>query len=316
MEAAQLANVEQQLLAAVFRLVEQVAPLDTPVLLLGEPGTSQEIVARAIHSRSARHKRPLIRVNCAALPAAVMEAELFGRERGSGDGGRQIGRFEMAHRGTIFLEEIGALPLNQQDRLLRVMRYGEFKRQRCPRAIPVDVRILAASNRHLEEEVRNGRFREDLFRLLSVLTITIPPLAQRKQDIPRLVEFFVAKFNGKYGKQVGPLPEGIQNVLQEYPWPGNLLELESVIERAVITTPEEAVQDLNRRENSRGRRGEAGLEAQARGVSEHDRIVEVLGKTGGRIEGKNGAAEFLGLHPSTLRGRMRKYGILRRPPRV
>ena len=238
--------------AYVFFRIDQVAPQDTTVLLLGETGSGKGMVARAIHRRSSRKDRPMITVNCTALPANLIESELFGREKGAFTGAhaRQMGRFELANGGTIFLDEIGEMPLELQVKLLRVLQDGEFERLGSPRTIKVDVRIIAASNRNLEQEIKAGRFREDLFYRLSVFPITIPPLRQRKEDIPLLVNHFVAKFNKKTGKQITSVSKETLNALHEYHWPGNVRELESVIERAVITSPGNALQILDRFEPS------------------------------------------------------------------
>jgi formate hydrogenlyase transcriptional activator len=297
----------------VFFRVEQVAPQDATVLLLGETGTGKGLIARAIHTRSSRKDRPMITVNCTALPANLIESELFGREKGAFTGAdtRQIGRFELADGGTIFLDEIGEMPLELQSKLLRVIQDGEFERLGSPRTIKIDVRIIAASNRNLEEEIRNGRFREDLFYRLNVFPITIPPLRQRKEDIPLLVNYFVAKFNKKMGKKIDAVTKDTLNALQEYHWPGNVRELESVIERAVITSQGTKLQVLDRFDTF-GKPGEtAGQDVKALAELERDHIFQVLQQTGWRIEGKNGAAVLLGLNPSTLRARMRKYGIFR-----
>ncbi len=219
-------------LEQVFCKVEQVAPQDTTVLLLGETGTGKGVVARAIHSRSARKDRPMITVDCTALPANLIESELFGREKGAftGSDARQIGRFELADDGTIFLDEIGEMPMELQTKLLRVIQDGEFERLGGPKTIKVNVRIIASTNRNLEKEIRKGRFREDLFYRLNVFPITIPPIRQRKEDIPLLVDYFVAKFNKKTGKKIETVSKDTLNVLQEYDWPGNVRELESIIE--------------------------------------------------------------------------------------
>jgi len=297
----------------VFFRVEQVAPMDATVLLLGETGTGKGVIARAIHNRSSRKDRPLMTVNCTTLPAALVESELFGRERGAftGSDTRQIGRFELADGGTIFLDEIGDMPLELQSKLLRVVQDGEFERLGSPRTIKTNVRIIAATNRNLEEEVRNGKFREDLFYRLNVFPITMPPLRQRKEDIALLVNHFVAKFNKKMGKNIETVSKDTLNVLQEYHWPGNVRELESVIERAVITTQGSALQVLDRFDTvaMTGDPPEGKVKVMAK--MEHDHIHQVLQKTGWRIEGKNGAAVILGLNASTLRGRMRKHGIRR-----
>jgi transcriptional regulator with GAF, ATPase, and Fis domain len=297
----------------VFFRIEQVAPQDTTVLLLGETGTGKGVVARAIHSSSARKDRPMITVNCTAMPANLIESELFGREKGAftGANARQMGRFELADGGTIFLDEIGEMPLELQSKLLRVIQDGEFERLGSPRTIKVKVRIIAASNRNLEEEIKSGRFREDLFYRLNVFPITIPPLRQRKEDIPLLVNHFIAKFNKKIGRKIDAVSKETMNALQEYHWPGNVRELESVIERAVITSQGAALQVLDRFDTYRKTGEHSGEEVKGLADLEQDHILQVLQKTGWRIEGKNGAAVLLDLNPSTLRARMRKYGIRR-----
>lgn len=295
----------------VFFRVEQVAPQDATVLLLGETGTGKGLVARAIHRRSARKDRPMITVNCTALPANLIESELFGREKGAFTGAhaRQMGRFELADGGTIFLDEIGEMPLELQCKLLRVIQDGEFERLGSPRTVKVDVRIIAASNRDLQEEIRAGRFREDLFYRLNVFPITIPPLRQRKEDIPLLIRYFVAKYNKKIGRKIETVSNETLSALQEYHWPGNVRELENVIERAVITSQGSVLQVLDRFDAFR--KPEEEQELKPLGDLERDHIVQMLRKTSWRIEGPKGAALLLGLNPSTLRARMRKYGIRR-----
>jgi transcriptional regulator with GAF, ATPase, and Fis domain len=247
------------------------------------------------------------------MPANLIESELFGREKGAftGADARQMGRFELADHGTIFLDEIGEMPLELQSKLLRVIQDGEFERLGSPRTIKVNVRIIAASNRNLEEEIRNGRFREDLFYRLNVFPITIPPLRQRKEDIPLLVNHFVAKFNKKIGKKIETVSKETLNTLKEYHWPGNVRELESVIERALITSQGTALQVLDRFDTYRTTGEQSGEDVKALAKHELDHIVQVLQKTGWRIEGENGAAKLLGINPSTLRARMRKYGLRR-----
>jgi DNA-binding NtrC family response regulator len=304
---------QSKILSCVFSQVEQVAPMNATVLLLGETGTGKGVVARAIHSSSSRKNRPLITVNCTTLPATLVESELFGRERGAftGSDARQIGRFELADGGTIFLDEIGEMPLELQCKLLRVIQDGEFERLGSPRTIKTNVRIIAATNRNLTEEVKNGKFREDLYYRLNVFPITMPPLRQRREDIPLLVNHFVTKFNHKIGKKIETVTKDTLNILQEYHWPGNVRELESVIERAVIVSRGNALQVLDRFDTFRKPEEDSGQEIKALVELEHDHVLQVLQKTGWRIEGKNGAAILLGLNASTLRARMRKYGIAR-----
>lgn len=301
-------------LEQVFHLIEQVARMNATVLLLGETGTGKGVIARAIHSLSARKSRAMVTVNCTSLPANLIESELFGRERGAftGSNARQIGRFELADGGTVFLDEIGEMPLELQSKLLRVIQDGEFERLGSPRTIKIDVRIIAASNRNLEEEIKLGRFREDLFYRLNVFPITIPPLRQRKDDIPLLVQFFINKFNKKIGKKISSVTNDTLNILQDYHWPGNIRELESVIERAVILSQGPVLQVLdqfNTFRNDAGKYEEGDIRALADLEQHH--ILQVLNKTAWRIEGKHGAAKLLGLNPSTLRARMRKHGIAR-----
>ena len=300
-------------LEQVFVMVEQVAPQDATVLLLGETGTGKGVVARAIHNRSARRDRPLVTVDCTALPANLIESELFGREKGAftGSDARQMGRFELADGGTMLLDEIGEMPMELQAKLLRVIEDGEFERLGSPRTIKVDVRIIAATNRRLQDEIGKGRFRQDLFYRLNVFPITIPPLRQRKEDIPLLVNYFVDKFNKKIGRTFDNVEQATLHALHEYHWPGNVRELENVIERAVISSQGATLRVLDRFETSRPAEEDPGQDVKALGEMERDYIIQVLQKTGWRIEGKSGAAVIIGLNPSTLRGRMRKFDIRR-----
>jgi len=304
---------QSTVLSTVFLRVEQVASMNATVLLLGETGTGKGVVARAIHSSSARKSRPMITVNCAALPMSLIESELFGRERGAFTGAheRQIGRFELADGGTIFLDEIGELPLELQSKLHRFIQDGELERLGSPRTIKIDVRIIAATNRDLKEEIRAGRFREDLYYRLNVFPITMPPLRERKEDIPLLVNHFVTKFNKKIGKKIESVSKETVNLLQEYHWPGNVRELESIIERAVITSQGTALQVLDLLDTARSGDDLMGQEVKALVTMERDHILQVLRKTGWRISGVNGAALLLGLNPSTLRARIKRLGIVR-----
>ena len=227
-----------QALKYVLFKVEQVAPTDSTVLILGETGTGKEHVARAIHAASARQNRPLVKIDCAAPTPRLVESELFGHERGAfADArARQVGRFEMAHRGTLFLGEVGELPPDLQPKLLRVLEAGKFERLGGTRTLKADVRVIAATSRDLKREVERGRFRADLWHRLNVYPITVPPLRRRKDDIPLLIDFFVNQFNRKVGKAIRSVPPDAMRALRDYEWPGNVRELAGVIERAVIVT--------------------------------------------------------------------------------
>jgi formate hydrogenlyase transcriptional activator len=294
--------------------VERVAGTDTTVLLLGETGTGKELIARAIHRHSARKDRPLIKVNCAALPPTLIESELFGHEKGAFTGAlaRKMGRFELADAGTIFLDEIGELPLDLQAKLLRVLQDGAFERLGSVQTTTVDVRVIAATNRNLVQQVAAGHFREDLYYRLNVFPVTLPPLRERREDIPLLVWYFVAKCQGKLGKPIERIPERAMTALMAYHWPGNIRELANVIERAMILSPgttlvvDEAL-------------GSSDLSDSIIPPTQHLEEVErahilaVLNACQWRIKGAGQAAERLGLHPSTLYSRMRKLGIERTP---
>jgi PAS domain S-box-containing protein len=294
----------------VLYRAEQVAPINTTVLILGETGTGKELIAAAIHYLSPRRKLPLVTVNCAAIPENLLESELFGREKGAFTGAetKQIGRFEVADGSTLCLDEIGELPLTMQAKLLRIIQHGEFERLGSPKTIKVDVRVVATTNRNLEEEIAAGRFRKDLFYRLNVFPITLPPLRQRKEDIPLLVECFVNRYARKVGKNITSIPKETMRVLQDYAWPGNIRELESIIERAVIISPGPGLQLMDRLDISLPSVPSAGGTIKE---MERQHILKVLSETGWRIEGNKGAAGILGLHPSTLRARMHKLGIVR-----
>jgi formate hydrogenlyase transcriptional activator len=294
---------------ALYR-AEQVAPANTTVLILGETGVGKELIAFAIHDMSPRKDRPLITVNCAALPGNLIESELFGREKGAFTGAdiRQIGRFEIANGSTLCLDEIGELPLELQAKLLRVIQHNEFERLGSSHTIKVDVRIIATTNRNLEEEVRKGRFRQDLYYRLNVFPITVPPLRQRKDDIPLMVQTFMERYSRKMGKQITSIQKETLKALQDYPWPGNVRELESIIERAVILCPGPVLHLADKLEIS-----SPPLSSAVRTLEETERnqILKILSETRWHIEGKDGAAAILGLNPSTLRARMHKLGIVR-----
>jgi PAS domain S-box-containing protein len=291
--------------------ITQVAPTDTTVLITGETGTGKELVARAIHSSSSRKDRPLIKVNCGALAPSLIESELFGHEKGSFTGAitRKLGRFELANGGTIFLDEIGELPLELQVKLLRVIQENEFERLGGTKTIKVDVRIIAATNRNLKQEVDNGRFREDLWYRLNVYPITVPPLRQRREDIPLLIEHFANGYAKKFGKHITSVSPRALQTLQSHSWPGNVRELANAIERAVIHAKGSVLHSVGRFEEPSE---EPPFLAKTLEEVEREYILRTLENTGWRIEGPNGAANILGLNPSTLRTRMVKLGIQRR----
>ena len=298
--------------------VQQVAPTDSTVLLLGESGTGKELFARAIHDRSPRRQRALVRVNCAALPAGLIESELFGHEKGAFTGAvaTRPGRFELADGATIFLDEVGDLPLDLQGRLLRVLQEGEFERVGSSRTRHVDVRVVAATNHDLEAAVKDGRFRTDLYYRLSVFPIVLPPLRDRPEDIPQLVWGFITAKQRRLGRRIEQVPAAVMEALQRHDWPGNVRELQNVVEQAMIRSTGAAVQ-LD--EGFRGTRRAPGAGASARMLADVERahIEAVLAECGWRINGPGNAAERLGLHPNTLRFRMKKLGIARprRPAR-
>ena len=293
----------------VLGQAEQAAPTESTVLLLGETGTGKELLARTIHNLSSRKKRTLITINCAALPPTLIEGELFGREKGAYTGAltRMAGRFEVADGSTLFLDEVGEFPLDLQAKLLRVIEKGRFERLGSNQTRQVDVRIIAATNRNLSQEVAAGRFRSDLFYRLSVFPITIPPLRERREDIPPLVWEFIRQNEKKLGKRVNRIPDRNMEALKRYAWPGNARELRNVIEHAMIISSG-GILDVHPPDwNSDDGPAAATLE-------EVDRrhILNVLTRTGWRVSGKNGAAEILGLKRTTLQAKMKKLGI--KPP--
>jgi len=292
----------------VLYKVEQIAGNDTIVLVLGETGTGKELVARAIHGLSLRNNRALVKVNCATLPANLIESELFGHEKGAFTGAqsRHLGRFEVANGATLFLDEIGELPMELQSKLLRVLQDGEFERLGSSNTIKVNVRIIAATNRNLEEEVRKGRFREDLWYRLNIFPITMPPLRDRMEDVPLLVEFYIKKISKRMGKTIEMIPASVMNALQYYHWPGNVRELENVLERAVINSSGPKLRLFDElKKPSKG----LSISSKTLEAVERDYIVQTLEQTHWKVGGKDSAAEILGLDRSTLRARMRRLDI-------
>jgi formate hydrogenlyase transcriptional activator len=322
-------------LMKVLEKVKQVAPTDATVLLWGETGTGKELFARALHSASRRRDRPLIKVNCAALPTGLVESELFGHERGAFSGAiqRRVGRFELASGGTIFLDEIGEVPLEVQVKLLRVLQEHEFERVGGNTPIKTDVRVIAATNRDLKQAVREGKFREDLYYRLNVFPIDLPPLRERAGDIPLLVQFLIKKFAARIGKRIEGVSAETMERLGRYPWPGNVRELENILERAVILTRGPLLEVEP--EVLAGAAPAPGGPAFAAGAARHEgppappargrvrgrlealereHILAVLEETDWVIEGDRGAARILQIHPNTLRSRLKKLGIRRSSP--
>ena len=318
---------ESKALRRVLQQAEQVAKLNTTVLILGETGTGKELLAHAIHNLSPRGKQALVKINCAALPPSLIESELFGHEKGAFTGAdvQRTGRFEIANGGTIFLDEVGELPLDLQAKLLRVIEEGEFEHVGSSRTVNVDVRVITATNRNLADAVREGKFRSDLFYRLSVFPITLPPLRERKEDIPILTKHLVKQLGSKLGKEIEAIPKDTMLALKNYPWPGNIRELRNVIERAIIITPGSELRLIDSLESvaleaepeaaaGRFEMPESDSENDTLEQSEYKLILRTLRKAHWRVEGPRGAAMLLKIHPSTLRSRMKKLGISR--PRV
>jgi formate hydrogenlyase transcriptional activator len=296
---------------SVLEEIGQVAQTDSTVLLLGETGTGKEVLAQAIHNASSRKDRPMIKVNCAALPASLIESELFGREKGAFTGAlaRQAGRFEIADGSTIFLDEVGELPLELQPKLLRVLQEGEFERLGGSKTIKVDARVIAATNRPLAQAVSEGKFRQDLFYRLDVFPVEVPPLRERREDIPLLSWTFVKEFSNSMGKAIDAIADDSMAALLAYAWPGNIRELRNVIERAMI---------LTRGSTLHIKLGHPTLRPQtvhAAGTleeAEREHILRALERCGWRIRGPNAAAELLGVKPTTLESRIKKLGLVQR----
>jgi transcriptional regulator with GAF, ATPase, and Fis domain len=308
-------------LLAALRHVEQVASTDSTVLILGETGTGKELIARAVHSRSARRDRPLVKVNCSAISAGLVESELFGHVKGAFTGAleRRIGRFELADGGTIFLDEVGDLPLETQVKLLRVLQEREFEPVGSNRTLRVNVRVIAATNRTLERAVAEGRFRPDLFYRLNVFPVRVPPLRDRRGDIPQLVMFFLARFAKEFGKPVEVVSQPTMERLVGYDWPGNVRELQNIIERAAVLSSGRVLElgpdllPLGRPVGAAPGSGEPGDRAVTLEEMERRHVREALERSRWVIEGPAGAARALGLHPNTLRSRMTRLGVTRPP---
>jgi PAS domain S-box-containing protein len=300
-----------QTLEAVLKRVARVARTDSTVLITGETGTGKELVARAIHRRSARRGRAFVTLNCAAVPRELIASELFGHEKGAFTGAtqRRVGRFELAHGGTIFLDEIGELPMETQVALLRVLQEREFERVGGSAAIRVDVRVIAATNRHLETAIDAGTFRSDLFYRLNVFPITVPPLRERVDDIPVLVEYFVDRYARKAGKTIRRVNKRTLERLQSYPWPGNVRELQNVIERSVIVSDtDEFTVDDSWLSTAPAVESSDALSSSLAG-HEKTIIEDALRASGGRVFGPSGAAVRLGIARSTLESKIRALGI-------
>jgi formate hydrogenlyase transcriptional activator len=312
-------------LLALLQKVERVAGTDATVLVCGETGTGKELIARALHNSGQRRQRPLVKVNCGAVPASLLESELFGHVKGAFTGAidRRVGRFELADGGTLFLDEIGELPLDTQVKLLRVLQEQEFEPVGSSRTVRVDVRIIAATNRNLEDEVRASRFRSDLFFRLNVVPLTVPPLRERPSDIPMLVAYFLSRFSNKFGRKIDGVTRDTMNRLVRYQWPGNIRELQNIVERAVVMASGPLISleadvlpatatGFTPLTATMAAAPESAPETLSRDEAERRHIEAVLARTNGVIEGPSGAATILGLHPNTLRSRMKKLGV-RRP---
>jgi formate hydrogenlyase transcriptional activator len=305
---------ESAALRRVLREVETVAPTDSTVLVRGETGTGKELIARAVHQRSPRRERTFVKLNCAAIPTGLLESELFGHEKGAFTGAitQKLGRFELAHQGTLFLDEVGDIPPELQPKLLRVLQEQEFERLGSTRTIKVDVRLVAATNRDLARMAADGRFRSDLFYRLNVFPVVLPPLRERRDDVPRLVRHFAQKVARRMGRRIETIPSEAMDALVRYPWPGNVRELENVIERAVILSPGPELNVNLGDLKAAGLRPEAPPgPAATLADAERDHILAVLRETGWVLGGPNGAAARLAMKRTTLQSKMKKLGIAR-----
>jgi formate hydrogenlyase transcriptional activator len=300
-------------LRSVLQMVEHVAPSDSTVLLLGETGTGKELIARAIHDFSSRRDHSFAKVNCAAIPSGLLESELFGHERGAFTGAitQKVGRLELADQGTLFLDEIGDIPLELQPKLLRVLQEREFERLGSTRTRRVDVRIVAATHRDLETMILEKQFRNDLYYRLNVVPLVLPSLRERPEDIPLLVQHFVGRFARKVGKSMEMIPSGTMEALRRYPWPGNIRELENVIERAVVLSSGPVLRISNHDLATRIASARTSDRPQTLEEVERKHILTTLKETRWILAGPSGAAARLGLKRTTLHFRMKKLGITR-----
>ena len=299
----------------VLNEVNLIAPIDCTVVIGGETGTGKEVVAQAIHNASLRRQSRFVALNCAAIPSALIESELFGHERGAFTGAvtQSIGRFQSADRGTLFLDEIGDLPLELQPKLLRVLQEQEFERLGSTRTIRVDVRVIAATNQDLRSMVQNGKFRADLYYRLNVFPIQLPPLRERQDDIPLLAQHFVRVFTARMGKQIAHIPDTVMDALRHYHWPGNIRELQNFIERSVIMNSFELPNPAMAEPNI-PRDGEPSARVQTLAAAQRAHIATTLRETNWVVGGRDGAANRLGLPRTTLISRMRKLGLSRENP--
>jgi formate hydrogenlyase transcriptional activator len=303
---------QSRALRAILKQVETVAPTDSTVMIYGETGTGKELLARAIHELSSRRQGTFVKLNCAAIPTGLLESEMFGHEKGAFTGAiaQRIGRFELAHRGTMFLDEVGEIPLELQTKLLRVLQEREFERLGSSRTIRTDGRLVAATNRDLSAMVEEHEFRADLYYRLSVFPITVPPLRERREDIPLLVRYFVQQNARRMNKRISTIPAASMEALTQYNWPGNIRELQNFVERAVIVSAG-PVLHIPVRELKRSGKPSAG-EVQTLVAAERDAIIKALRETGGRVGGPEGAAAKLGMKRTTLQAKMHKLGIANR----
>jgi formate hydrogenlyase transcriptional activator len=304
---------ESPALQSILRDIQVVAPTDAAVLIQGETGTGKELVARAIHELSSRRQRSFIMVNCAAIPGTLLESELFGHEKGAFTGAfaQKIGRFEQAHQGTLFLDEIGEIPLELQPKLLRALQQQEFERLGGNRTTHVDVRIVAATNRNLRQMVDEGKFRADLYYRLHVFPLTVPPLRERREDIPLLIRFFTQRYARKMNRAIEEIPSTTLEALTRYNWPGNIRELQHMVERSVILSPGRVLQIAvpDAVPDSGSLRWTPPVSKDEN--PERERILDALRVSDGIIGGADGAAARLGLRRTTLQSRMKKLGIAR-----